>query len=457
MKRYIVKVICSLLIIALISGCNDLLENDIPENQIRSEDAIRSAADMQKLLNAAYDMLATSLNGNAQRFAELLADNVTIIGNSGFLVQVYNRSSDFFNSDVGGFYGDPYEAIVRANSALENLDKITLTEQERNRVEGEAKFIRAVAHFELVRLFAQPFGFTPDNSHLGIVLKTSSKIEPRTRSTVKQIYDQVIADLSDAEALLPAANSVYATHHAATAYLARVYFQMNDFTNAAAKADQVLGGSPFVFPPDVNNRYGKQISSEAVFATLSTSVDDNQGSLFKDSYRSVNATAPTLRVSDEYYTLLTSNAGDKRAAWVAIKDYNSVENAKVFTKFDSDYMSVAQLSLTELMLISAESHGELGTQLPLAEGYLNQVKGRAGVPLLSGASAQTIILEARKERRLEFAGEGHRLHDLKRLGVQGEGIVVRGAPWDCDGMVLQFPASEQSIEGYQMNPQGGCN
>jgi hypothetical protein len=441
----------------MLTACESLLENDLPANQVRAEDAVESAADLQKVLNASYDVFANSFNGNNQRFAELLADNVTIIGNSGFLVQVYNRSSDFFNSDVGGFYGQPYTAILRANAVLSNLEKLSLSEAEQNRFEGEAKFIRGVCHFELVKLFAQPYGYTPANSHLGIVLKLSTAIEPLKRNTVAEVYSQIISDLSEAETLLPETNSVYATKFSAKAFLAKVYFQMNDFAKAAAKADEVIGDSPAVFSNDINNRYGTEISSESLFSTVSLSINDNRGSVFKDMFRSTNANAPTLRVSDTYYSFLSSNTNDLRSSWVDTKDYQAITDVHVFTKFDSDYMNVCVASLTEMMLISAESHGELNTDLAVAEGYLNDIKDRAGVQLLSGAVAETIIIEARNERKKEFAGEGHRLHDLKRIGVQGEHVEVRGAPWDCSGMVLQFPASENSILGFEMNPQGGCN
>jgi hypothetical protein len=435
-------------------GCDDILENELPSNLVENDKAIESARDMQELLNSAYDELAYSYNGNNQRFAELLADNILIPGNSGFLVQVYNRSSDFFNSDVSGYYQQPYRSIVRANSVLENLSKIDTVQSELDRFEGEAKFIRAICHFELVRLFAQPYGYTADNSHLGVVIKTSSAIEPLNRNTVDAVYDQILTDLTDAETLLPETNGNYATSNSAKAYLAKVYFQMNDFASATAKAQEVIDNTSF--SADINNRYLSDISEESVFSIISLDANNNKASLFKDSYRSVNTSPPTLQCSGDYYTFITSAAGDLRAAWVDEKTYNG-QAVKVFTKFDADYMSVCLASRTEMMLIVAESNGELNTNLSVAEGYLNDIKIRASVSTISSASAAAIIDEARKERRKEFGGEGMRLHDVKRIGVLGENVIVRNSPWDCDGMVLQFPASEQSIQGFIMNPQGGCN
>lgn len=456
----------SALILLAATSCQDLLESVLPSNQTTEEDAIKSPEDLQELLNSAYDVLANANNGNNQRFAELLTDNVQVIGNTGFLVQVYNRSSDFFNSDVGSYYNEQYRPILRANSVLESMGSLELSQEEADRFEGEAKFIRAISHFELVRLFAQPYGYTSDNSHLGIVVKISSVIEPLNRSTVQQVYDLIIADLQEAEALLPTENGNYATSYSAKAYLAKVYFQMNDFGKAAEKAEEVI--PDFEFATDINNRYTKEVSPEAVFTIVSTSINDNRSSLLRDSYRSINPDpeqdpddtesigSPTIRVSQEYYNFMTTSGTDLRADWVAQKTYLNGQ-AFVLTKFDSSWFNVTLSSVTELMLIAAESYGELGTNLAVAEGYLNDIKDRANVPVLSGASASLIISEARMERRKEFGGEGNRIHELKRLGVSGEDIVIRSAPWDCNGMVLQFPASERSIKGFVANPQGGCN
>jgi starch-binding outer membrane protein, SusD/RagB family len=464
MKKLIIP--ASVVLLLVLASCQDLLESVLPSNQTTKEDAIKTPEDLQELLNAAYDVLANANNGNNQRFSELLTDNVNMVGNSGFLVQVFTRSSDFFNSDVGSYYNEQYRPILRANAVLENMGALGLSEAEADRFEGEARFIRAISHFELVRLFAQPYGYTPDNSHLGIVIKTSTTIEPLQRSTVQQVYELIISDLEAAEELLPTENGNYATSYSAKAYLAKVYFQMNDFENAAENAEEVIPN--FAFSTDINNRYTDEVSSESVFTIISTSINDNRGSLLRDSYRSINPDpsqdpdntagigSPTIRVSQEYYNFMTSSGTDLRADWVAEKTYSNGE-AYVLTKFDSAWFNVTLASVTELMLIAAESYGELGTNLAVAEDYLNDIKDRADVPVLSGVSAATIITEARIERRKEFGGEGNRLHELKRIGVLGEDVIVRGAPWDCNGMVLQFPASERSIKGFIANPQGGCN
>ena len=72
------------------------------------------------------------------------------------------------------------------------------------------------------------------------------------------------------------------------------------------------------------------------------------------------------------------------------------------------------------------------------------------------SSAEAIINQSRIERKKEMIGEGRWAYDLKRRGALGENIQIRNAPWDCDGMILQFPNSENT-SNFIMNITGGCN
>ncbi len=451
--KYIYTIILTLMMLGFNSCSDDFLENQLPSNQVELELGLSTADDMQELLNSVYDVMANANNGRGQKFSELLADNVFIPGNSGFLVQVYNRSSDFFNSDVGDYYKQPYIAISRANVVLENADNVGMPTDEVDRMKGEAKFLRAISHFELVRFFAQPYGYTPNNSHLGVVIRTSSEVTPKGRNTVEEVYNQIILDLSDAISLLPVANGNYATSNTAKAYLAKVYFQMNDFVNAATMAEEVITSGNYTFSSDVNNRYSTSIPSESIFTLISSDVDgDNSADEFIGKFRS-DIQAPTIQASNEYYSLVSSNPNDARSSWVSI----DVDGVRSFTKYNMVYMNVTLASLTEMMLIAAESYGEQNTNLSTAIGYVNQIKSRAGISNISGSSTGNLVIsEARKERRIEFGGEGYRIHELKRRGTKGEDVFIRTASWDCAGMVLQFPASEETIEGFVMNPEGGC-
>ena len=286
----------------------------------------------------------------------------------------------------------------------------------------------------------------------------TSQTEPFTaeRSTVAEVYDVILQDLTEASNLLPEDNGNYANRYAALAYLAKVYFQMNDFAAAHEHAEAVIQSGKYTFSDQLLNRFGTSISPEAIFTTISTSNEDNRAQLFKDMYNSTGDLIPVLKTHPNYTTALAKSPGDARAGWLKPITFGGVDGF-AFTKYNFDYMNVVQASLSEMMLISAECKAELGADLTPAISYLNQIKTRAGVlNITPGASAGFVIQEARNERRLEFVTEGIRVHDLKRRGVLGESIVIRGAPWNCNGMVLQFPVSEITIEGFELNPEGGC-
>jgi starch-binding outer membrane protein, SusD/RagB family len=115
-----------------------------------------------------------------------------------------------------------------------------------------------------------------------------------------------------------------------------------------------------------------------------------------------------------------------------------------------------------MKLIRAESASELGTNLPVAIADINDITTRAYAGTLTNltatASAATIKARVRAERKLEMVFEnGDRLQEIKRIGAKGEPSSSRGAPWNCDGMILKFPAIEASLYvNFVQNPSGTC-
>ena len=143
-----------------------------PPDKILAEDAIQDADDLQQLLNSAYDVLANTYNGNCQNLKTLMADNIAAPNNNYDYMEVFNRNTLYFNGTIGQYYQQPYIALYRCNYLIENIDIVdSLPSDDAIRLLSEAKFIRALCHYDLVNLFAHPFGYTSDNSHDGIIIK----------------------------------------------------------------------------------------------------------------------------------------------------------------------------------------------------------------------------------------------------------------------------------------------
>ncbi|GAB5556255.1 MAG: hypothetical protein SchgKO_04680 [Schleiferiaceae bacterium] len=429
--------------------------------QVIEEDAIKTVNDLQSLLLSVYDVNANTYGGQIQNLSELLGDNNNTPVSQDDYTQVYNRGTDFFNGTISNVFADAYRGIYRSNTLIVKVDEISgVSTEDYNRIKGDAFFQRALGHFYLVRLFAQPYGFTPDNSHLGISIRTTPAQNPLPRNTVGEVYNQIVSDLIQAETLLPESNGIYANKDAAKALLAKVYLQMMNYTDAEAKASEVINSSNG-YMLDNLNRFEHGSSSERIFTFVSTpSNDDSRASGWANNYRTdVNVNPnPTLRPSDFLYGLAVADTNDLRGVeWMDVFNPGASNEFFGAKKFNFDYPDAPILHLAEMLLIRAECLGRLDQNLTQAEMDINAIRNRAGLSDITLSSGSEAAAFAIAERRIELCFEGERVHVLKRMGVLGEIDEIRGAPWDCPGMVLQFPNSEITFPSFVLNPEGGCN
>lgn len=457
-KRYFIFMF---IIGILFSGCESLLEIDpVDEGVILEDDAIKSKQDLQELLNAAYDVVNGFYGGRFQRTSELLADNVVLRdGITDEMVNIYKRYTTGYFTDNES-YEQAYICILRSNLVMENLDDVTgLTADDSKRMTAEAKFLRGIAHFAVVRLFAQPYGYTADNNHPGIVIKTNTKVELLPRNTVAEVYQQILADLTDAENNLPDTNSgfVYATKWAAKAALAQVYFQMHDYDKAYTKASEVINSGAFTFVTDFEN-YSSN-TTEAIFKLVSNEASGKRVGGDFGVYRSDGTNIPNIRVApDVYKNVIKAGTGDQRInGWYQVFYAGAANEYVAFTKFNSEFPVVPVFHLTEMKLLRAESamlkpSVDKATAIQDVNHIRERAYGNTSRNLLQTAENAAVLNAARTERRLELMGEGYQLHDLKRRGAAGEDIVIRGVDWDYVGLVIQFGASEPN-ELFVANPE----
>ncbi len=445
----------------LFSGCESLLEID-PEDEgvILKDDALQAKQDLVELLNAAYDVVNGFYGGHFQRTSDLLADNMVLRdGITDEMVNIYKRYTTGYFTD-NETHDQAYICILRSNLILENIENVSgMSEADASKMIAEAKFLRGIAHFAVVRLFAQPYGYTPNNDHLGIIIKTNSKVELLPRNTVAEVYQQILSDLTEAETDLPDENSnfAYATKWAAKAALAQVYFQMHDYDNAYAKANEVISTGPFTFITDLDEAVPG--STEDIFKLVSSNVTGKSVGGDFGVYRCDGTNIPNIRIAPEVYkNVVKAGSGDLRVeAWY--KEFNKgADNEYVaLTKFNNNFPTIPVLRLTELKLLRAESAMLKSTpDNSTARQDVNDIRerayGNASKNLPENATNEAILNATRTERRLELMGEGYHLHDLKRRGADGEDIVIRGVDWDYVGLVIQFAAAEAN-EVFVPNPE----
>ncbi len=438
-----------------VSSCDRLLEFE-PGDVILAEDAIQDAGDLQRLLVSTYDVLANLYGGRVQIINELRGPNFGAPDNSLDFTAVYNRETTFFTGINGGVYTDFYYAIYRANVVIENFQFVdNLDPADQIRLEAESRFIRAICHWGAVKIFARPFGYTANNDHAGVPLRLQSSQEPLPRATVKEVYEAIVEDLQFALIHLPATNGVYATQHAARAYLAQVHFLMGEFAEAAFQAGNIIASNDFGLDTDLDRFETDFINSETIFGIVSQP-NDFRSSWFRDNLRSDNTNSPQLAFSENFaFFMSLSGAGDARSQW-----YTPGVRALCNRFNDKEYFNIPLAHLTLMHLIRSESLAEIELDLETAIADINAIRDRAfgagNFTLTPTSTAEEIRDAARDEFRKETVGEGLWTEQLLRRGTQGESIVIRDASWDCPGMSLQFSNSENTVDGFILNEEGGC-
>jgi tetratricopeptide (TPR) repeat protein len=455
----------SVVMLFTMTACEKFLERPV-EGQLTEEEALQTEADLLAFMNGVNTLVADNdfMGGRVQIMNELLGDHLRGDRLTGDYAEIYRRQNSFFGGTRDELYKKGYAIVNRSNVALRKLDLAT---SQRNYVEGQAKFFRGLAHFELVRLFGQPWGYNAENSQLGIPLRTETGSASLMRATVKQVYDQVLADLKAADTLLPAnapdGKYFTPTKWAAKAYLAKVYFQMNDFANAYKYADEVISSNRFTLDATHNNRYSPGLSTEGIYVINDNpGIGYNPGGELRGNFRS-NFNTPTLHYTDQFYNVANARGTDVRKAWYS----NTLQTGfNVLTKYNKDFWDLPIVHLTEIKLIRAEAGAEIAASnagaLAKAITDINDIMTRAygGTMhnLPSSSAASTVIATARAERELELVGEGNRVQEIKRIGARtGLNIDRRGSQWNCNGLLLQFPKTESDANAaFQMNPEGGC-
>jgi len=395
----------------LVFGCKKPLDVQ-PVQSIDESVALKTNADVQVALVGSYsDMGAADLyGGRVYVNTELLGNSneISWAGTFQGLTQIFNKAIPIDNGFVSNTWLTGYRTINDVNNVLSALSVVTPNQV--NRVEGEAKFIRGTVYFDLVRLYGKAWNDGTPASNLGvpIVLTPTKSITAASnvaRSTVTQVYDQVIKDLMDAEAKLPVSNGFFATRNAATAMLARVYLQKGDYANALQAANKVIISNRHSlnanyadeFPNDPNGPVALSNTQEDIFMIQ---VNATQGVNDFNTFFSLNGRGD-ITITNNHLALY--EPGDQR---------KSLFDIDVTTKFDNAYGNIHISRLAEMYLIRAESNFRLSSAIgvtPLAD--VNRIRNRVGLPSLLVVTLANIL----KERKLELAFEGFILHDAKRL------------------------------------------
>lgn len=424
----------------LFTACDGLLDTT-PKQSIDADEVLTNAENVRSVLIGAYDAIGDGdlYGGYFLLIPEYLGANNEFDFSGTYFSprQIRLKEQQYDNGNVTSTWIDAYNAINVVNTALDGLD--LLEGAEKDRVEGEAKFIRGMVYFDLVRLYAPQYVNGGQNTQPGVplVLEPTTTIDETSnvpRATVNAVYTQILSDLNDAKALLDDTNpirSYYANSMVASAVLSRVYLQMEDYSNARLEADRVISSGKYSLTNTYAGAFNNvENSTEDIFA-MQVSAQDGTNSLFTfysaDSRGDIDINQIHL---DEYET-----GDDRLNLFYHDPDDGVLRSGKWNNGIDGN---VQQIRLAEMYLTRAETNFRLGIPYlgdsPIND--LNKIRNRVNLPIYNLPS-DFDLADILKERKLELMFEGQLLHDIKRTKRS-----VGARPYDDPKLVLPIPRRE---------------
>lgn len=450
MKSFIAQkikfVIAFALMAIVLPSCNDFLVED-PTDRIAISNYYKTEEDAVSAVNAIYAHL------NAQS-----SDTFGGVYHSNFWIMVGLASDEMLNNHVGNAGADQlsnftyspqndivldvwkqhYKAITLANIAIARVPLIDMNETLRTRLTNEAKFLRGLLYFNLVRLYGK----------IPLLIEEEEPLRPEV-AEVEAIYTQIIQDLTDAEGL-PADQSDgrgRATSGAAKAILAKVHLTRGEYAASAAKSLEVISSGKYELWEDyvdvfkIANRGGKEAIFTVGFGDANGSIIFWEGGQFHVrllptmlmspggiTNNTLGWQIPTQALVDSY------ESGDERRGVSVFNQFNeTVDGTAYNVPFDKYYFrkywdvtdpkeftneqtkqDFSVIRYSDVLLMYAEAlNAQNG---PTTEAYdaLNEVRNRAGLDDLDGLTKDEFMDAVLQERKVELAAEGHRWFDLVR-------------------------------------------
>ena len=436
-------------------------------------DTIPTADVSTSLINQSLDNLYFALNGihreqvsqesGSQGYGgepgfmiakDCSADDVTWLTNTWYKSANLNwqANASETNSNNARIWRVYYQWIMNANLILEGLENVEVgagQEELYNQIKGEALTFRAYGHFQVVQLWADRYVAGGANTHLGIPYRMDSKGGELARSTCKETYDYILADLNEAASLL-AGIKVNDVNHFTETFVwglkSRVALAMQDYTNAAAWAEKAIqlaeaNGNELMGPDDLMNGFA-DITTKTKEAIYAAKTQNDQTVYFYSFYANMswNFSSTAIRQgvksinADTYDTMSET---DLRRQWwdptgqmaVPLTSFvkNKYQNRKFTARATSDAVGdVAFMRLAELYLNLAEAYARGGNDAKAQEVFTKFQVTRDPAYTGNGNTGAALAEEIMNSRRVELWGEGFRYTDLKRLNLD----LVRGRNFD---------------------------
>jgi hypothetical protein len=427
-----IKYLVIISLVFALSGCSDFLDRS-PISQANENDFYKTQEDFEIAMRSAYASLQTLYGPESAPsfFGELMSDDAYSNNNVGTVsdIEAFESHQNMLttNTFVKQFWNNYYKSLFIVNNILSKLEGVDFS--NKLQFEGEARFLRALYYFDLVRVWGDvPLVKTP---------LSPSEAYATGRSSQADVYAAIVEDLTFAAENLPAKSKERfagaASSEAANTLLGKVYLTMGDKTNAAAALQKVYGKFSLMSNYADLWSLGHKNCAESIFEIQYKGGTTNPYSLYWAYFSPLENGILTAwglgenQVTDDLWNAYEK--GDVRRDASIQNGYLNADGDSVHVKFPikwrDDNASVNSgsretsdnnfiiLRYADVLLMLSEATGD--------SKYLNEVRTRAGLPAYGTADYpstkyNTLTSALEHENQVEFGCEFHRYFDLLRTG-----------------------------------------
>lgn len=430
------KIFFTLIGLIVFTSCSDSFTDLAPISNRNEADFYKNSDDFISAINSSYrGLLANGVYGRAYwTMFEMRSDNTDQGPDQTGLASQFKEINSFtenaLNEYVESAWSGSYRVIANNNVILSRIDPIEMDATLKNRIIGEALFLRSLMYYHLAVAF--------ENIPLQLIpFKPGDKL---TQVSSSVVYNQLIIDLIKAEANLGASysdiNKGRATKGAAATLLAKVYLTVGKKSEAEVVLRRIKNTYNYRLLNDYSSLWGKvnENNAESIFEVQFLSGGIGQGSSFTNDFspsaslqtgQGFGRNRPTESMRNDYLV------NDKRfnpsmgKSWINLSGNTITQNyiKKYFSnpplENDSDINFVV-FRYADVLLMLSEAIGESNESY----SYINEVRNRAGLANIDQTTPGSFKEKLLKERRVELAFENHRFADLKRFAVLKEKILA---------------------------------
>ncbi|MGJ1319284.1 RagB/SusD family nutrient uptake outer membrane protein [Sphingobacterium spiritivorum] len=454
MKNKIILICLVTMIVTLSTSCNKFLDRD-PMGQIAQDQFFNSETNANAAVLGAYRTMMNSFSFGQSIVIvpEFSAGHVRHSASFPEYQNFAEHKIQAINPWTANMWQAVYATINAANQIIEEVPNMTpamITGEKKNIFVGEAKFIRALNYFFLVRAFNKvPLKLTYTKEGDNFDIPESGK---------EAIYTQIVNDLTEAVAALPQANpntgdaaKGRASYWAAKALLAKVYLYQaaftNDYKKAADLANEIITTAGFGLVTDFSTIWTTQNTNEAIFEIQFDDQATNPLAAVANDNASVLFFAKDSTIQDLY------SPQDKRRAFTVKKGSKNNYFMGKFPNFSPASQNLTVIRLAEIYLIHAEAQARVDNSVSTAAyNSLKAVQDRAGVtvPISTYSNLEAFITAVQEEKEKELMFEGETWFDYSRTK-----LALRKYDTLTDERYLLYPIPSAQIAlgtGLTQNP-----